>query len=166
MLHTGRNLRSVIRSNCTISSDIMYGQLLTKSHTGTYTLSLIMAIFIQHLRLLLIIAIVLSPVQPVFAMQADNSMALSMSAVSAETATVSDITQSDAVKMLDNACNKQGKCSNCQDVNHCSSCPVSLGIPQILSKHTELSTQIQLTVSDVSLYSADLLPDYRPPRYS
>jgi len=141
----------------------MYRQLLTKSHTGTYTLSLIMAIFIQHLRLLLIIAIVLSPVQPVFAAQADDSMAFLMSA---EAATVSDITQSDTVKMLDDACNKQGKCSNCQDVNHCSSCPVSLGIPQILSKHTELSTHIQLTVSGVSLYSADLLPDYRPPRYS
>ncbi|MCF6336368.1 MAG: hypothetical protein L3J84_00240 [Gammaproteobacteria bacterium] len=122
-----------------------------------------MAIFIQHLRLLLIIAIVLSPVQPVFAVQADDSMALLMSA---EAAIVSDIAQSDTVKMLDDACNKQGKCSNCQDVNHCSSCPVSLGIPQILSKHTELSTHIQLTVSGVSLYSADLLPDYRPPRYS
>jgi len=140
----------------------MYGQLLTKSHTGTYTLSLIMAIFIQHFRLLLIIAIVLSPVQPVFAVHAADSMALSMSA---EETTVGDITQRDAMKMLDDACNTQGKCSNCQDVNHCSSCPVSLGIPQVLSKHAELSTQIQLTVSGVSLYSADLLPDYRPPRY-
>ncbi len=146
----------------------MYGQLLTKSHTGTYTLSLIMAIFIQHFRLLLIIAIVLSPVQPVFAVfavHADDSMALSMSTMSAEAATIGDITQRDAMKMLDDACNTQGKCSNCQDVNHCSSCPVSLGIPQVLSKHAELSTQIQLTVSGVSLYSADLLPDYRPPRY-
>ncbi len=124
-----------------------------------------MAIFTQHLRLLLIIAIVLSPVQPLFAMQADDSMALSMSAMAATT--IGDITQNDASKMLDDDCNKQGKCSNCQAANHhCTSCPLSLGIPQVTSKRIELSTLVQLTVPGVSLRSTDLLPDYRPPRYS
>ncbi len=122
-----------------------------------------MSIFTQYSRLLLIITIALSPVQPMFAMQADDSMAVLMSA---ETATAGNITRNDAAKMLDVVCNKQGKCSNCQDINHCSSCLLSLGMSQILSKQTELSTQIQRTVSDASLYSADLLPDYRPPRYS
>ncbi len=123
-----------------------------------------MATLTQHLRLLLIIAIVLSPVQPLFAMQADDSMALSMSVMAATT--LSDITQNDASKILDDDCNKQGKCSNCQAASHCSSCPLSLGISQITSKYVELNTQIQPTVSDVSLHNADLLPDYRPPRYS
>jgi len=129
----------------------------------------------QHLRLLLIIAIAMSPVQPLFAMQtgsqADGPMASSMRMsltdnVAATTAAVSNIDQNDASKMLNGDCNKRGKCSNCQGANHCSSCPLSLGIPQVISKHAGLNTQVQFTVPDASLHSTDLLPDYRPPRYS
>jgi len=123
-----------------------------------------MATFTQHLRLLLIIAIVLSPVQPLFAMQADDSMALSMGAM--VTTTIGNITQNDAAKMLNDDCNKLGNCSNCQAANHhCSSCPLSLGITQMTFKRIELNTQIQLIIPDVSFHSTDPLPDYRPPRY-
>jgi len=132
-----------------------------------------MDILTQHLRLLLIVAIVLSPVQPLFAMQtgqqADDSMAVSMvhsMDVMATTARISNTAQNDVMDMLDGDCNKQGKCSNCQGANHCSSCPLSPGISQIITKRTELNTQVRLTVSDVSLRSTYLLPDYRPPRYS
>jgi len=139
---------------------------------------LVMDILTQHLRLLLIVAIALSPIQPLFAMQTgqqaddsqtDDSMAVSMTHpmdVMITTAGVSNTAQNDVSKMLNGDCNKRGKCSNCQGANHCSSCPLSLGISQIASKRTGLSTQIQLAVSDVSLHSTDLLPDYRPPRYS
>jgi len=122
-----------------------------------------MATLTHHLRLLLIIAIVLSPVQSLFAMQADDSMALPMNMLA--TTINGDIARSDASKMLGDDCNTQEKCSNCQAVNHCSSCPLLLGIPQIVSKCVELNTQTQLIVPDASLHSADLLPDYRPPRY-
>lgn len=129
----------------------------------------VMATLTQHLRLLLIIAIVLSPVQPLFAMPNDDSTALLMDVM--VTTAISDIAQdnvshqNDVSQMLGEDCNKQGKCSNCLGASHCSSCPLSLGIPQITSKRIELGTQIQLIVPDVSIHSADLLPDYRPPRH-
>ena len=130
-----------------------------------------MAAFTQHLRLLLIIAMVLSPVQPLFAMptgqQADDSMAHHSMSAMATTAAVDDVVHSDASHMLDDGCNsKKGKCNHCQGLSQCGNCPLSLGIPQMTAERIELNAEIQLIISDVSFYSTDLLPDYRPPRYS
>jgi positive regulator of sigma E activity len=82
------------------------------------------------------------------------------------TAAANNIAQSAVLEMLDNDCSKHGKCGDCQSSNPCSNCPLSLGVFQTTPKRTELDTRIQLAVSDVSFHSADLLPDYRPPRYS
>ncbi len=118
--------------------------------------SLTMRFFTQPLRLFLIIAMVLSPVQILFAAQTD--MQTDNSAVA-----VNDMTQNDELMMLDEDCNKHG---NCQSSVQCSNCPLSLGVPQIKLNRADLSAQIQFTIPDVSLYSTDLLPEYRPPRYS
>ena len=115
-----------------------------------------MRIFTQTLRLFLIIAVVLSPMQPLFAAQSGIQTANS-------TVAVSDMAQIDELTMPDEDCNKHG---NCQNSVQCGNCPLSLGISQIKLNRDDLSTQVQSAISDVSLYSTDLLPEYRPPRYS
>jgi ferredoxin len=131
-----------------------------------------MRFLIQHIRLFLIIAMVLSPVQHLFAMQAGMPTgapvvaAETAAAMAVETVSASDAAQNSMPAMLDEDCSKHGKNGNCQGSNQCGSCPVSLGASQISPRYAELSTQTQPALSDVSLNSANLLPDYRPPRYS
>lgn len=117
-----------------------------------------MSSFTQYLRLFLIAAMVLSPVQGLFAAQADDSTVVMTMAAVADDAAHNG--------MLDNDCNEHGKGGNCQGSNHCGSCPFALEISQISPKRAGLNTQIQFAISDISLNSADLSPDYRPPRYS
>lgn len=116
--------------------------------------------FMQHLRMFLIIAMVLSPVQHLFAVQA--AMQTDGPTVVVETVAASDMAQNGVLIMLDEDCGKHG---NCQDSNQCGNCPLSLRMSPMTRKRAEVNKQIQ-AISDVSLYSADLLPDYRPPRYS
>ena len=128
-----------------------------------------MSSFTQYLRLFLIAAMVLSPVQHLFAAQADDSTAVI--AMAATGVVAHDVAHNGAPKMgmpemLDNDCSEHGKGGNCQGSNQCGSCPFPLEISQISPKRAELNTQIQFAISDVSLNSADLSPDYRPPRYS
>lgn len=118
-----------------------------------------MDFYTKHLRLFLIITLVMSPIQPLFAMQ--TGMQTDDSTVEVVAAT--DIAQKDALAMPDDDCNKHG---NCQSTHQCSHCPLSLGIPQIKLHRADLNTQIQFTISNVSLYNTDLLPEYRPPRHS
>lgn len=131
-----------------------------------------MRFFIQHIRLFLIIAMVLSPVQHLFAMQAgmqvdDSTVAVETTvAMTVETVAANDAAQNSMPAMLDEDCSKHGKNGNCQGSSQCGSCPLSLGASQVSPKRAELNTQIQSALSDVSLNSADLSPDYRPPRYS
>jgi len=114
----------------------------------------------QHLlRLLLITAMVLVPVQSAFSMQ------MGMHTDSPAIAT-SDHAHSSEMQMFDeNAC-KHDDCGNCQGSTHCSSCPMSLAIFQITPIRREVGTQFHVAISSVSLKSTDLLPDYRPPRFS
>jgi len=116
----------------------------------------------QQFYLLLIITLVLSPVQSLFAsQQVDGEAVVSTSAVSG------NIIQNNTFSMLgDDCCSSLGKCGNCQSAGQCSSCTMLLGISQPILMRTELNTQTQLTISNTLLYSADLLPDFRPPRYS
>ncbi len=129
---------------------------LDKTFNWRLDSSLTMRFFTQPLHLFLIIAMVLSPIQLLFAAQSGMQTANSTTAVS-------DTVQNDELTMLDEDCNKHG---NCQNSVQCGNCPLSLGISQIKLNRDDLSTQIQSTISDVSLYSTDLLPEYRPPRYS
>lgn len=121
----------------------------------------LMSTLTQHFSLLLILALLLSPVQSLFAsQQIDGTDVVTTSAATG------DVIQNDTLKMLgDNCCSNLGQCVNCQDSAPCSSCSMLLGISQSLLMRTELNTQTQRTISSISLYSSDLLPDYRPPRY-
>ena len=102
-----------------------------------------------QLRLLLIIAMVLLPMQQLLAMQkgaqSDESR---MAAIVA----VNDADCSD--------------CGDCQNSVQCGNCSLLLGMPQAESTHSKLSIQILTAFSDDSFFSTDLLPDYRPPRFS
>lgn len=115
-----------------------------------------MRFFTQHLRLLLIIGVALSPLQHLFAMP--SAMQMDDSSVAA--------TQNDAPTMPAEDCSEHDSSSNCQDSSQCGNCPLSLGMTPMTAKHTEPNTQARLTSPDISLYSTDLLPDYRPPRIS
>ncbi len=126
-----------------------------------------MSLFTQHIRLFLIAAMVLSPVQNLFAMQTgQQANAPMVVATTTVAAAVSDMAQSGMSAMLDEDCGKHGNSGNCQGSNQCGTCPLSLAIFQISPERAELNAQIQPALSDVSLNSTDLLPDYRPPRYS
>ena len=115
----------------------------------------------QHLlRLLLITVMVLAPVQSAFSMQ------MCMHTDSPAIATSDHVHSSDMsgeMQMLDEGSNN---CGNCQGSTHCGSCPMSLAVLQIDSIRNEVATQFQATISGASLNSTDLLPDYRPPRFS
>ena len=122
-----------------------------------------MGILTQYFRLLLIVALVLSPVQALFAAQTAQQM--DHSAMSVVTDVVADATQSGMMRM-DIKCSQHGDSGNCQSTHkQCGNCPLPLGASPTLLKRAEQNTR-QSTVRDVSLNSADLLPDYRPPRYS
>jgi len=114
---------------------------------------------VQHLRYILIIALVLAPVQAAFAAQLGMHAGFPADATSAQI-------QDNPMTMLDGSCSKHGKSGNCQSATHCGSCPVSLAISHITSVHHVMETQTHTSISGVSLYNADLLPDFRPPRYS
>lgn len=125
---------------------------------------MIIRFFIHHLRLFLIMAMVLSPVQHLFAAQASIRTDSPTAVVKAVVA--SDMAQRSVLKTLDEDCGKHGKNGSCQNSNQCGNCPLPLGISQITPKCAEVNAQIQPAIPDISLYNADLLPDYRPPRYS
>jgi len=113
----------------------------------------------QYLRLLLIIAMVLAPVQGVFAVQLDMHSGGLMNMASNQT-------QSSELPMFEeNYCNHTNG-ENCQSAAQCGNCPLSLTILRIASMHSEMNAQSYAAITGVSFYSADLSPDYRPPRYS
>ena len=111
------------------------------------------------LRLLLITALVLAPVQAAFSMPI--SMQMDSSAMS-----MSDHGQNGEMHMVDQEADKHDECGNCQGFAKCSSCSVSLVMFQIPPIQIEVGTRIRVAISDVSLNSTDSLPDYRPPRFS
>jgi hypothetical protein len=111
------------------------------------------------LRLLLIAAMVLTPVQSAFSMQ------MSMHMGSAATATSNHV-HSVEPQMLGEGSTKHDDCGNCQGSTHCSSCFMALAIFQMSSIHNDMGTQFHVAISGVSINSTDLLPDYRPPRFS
>ena len=118
----------------------------------------------QHLlRLLLITVMVLAPVQSAFSMQ------MAMHTDSPAIATSDHVhsgKMSGEMQMVDeNAC-KHGDCGNCQGSSQCGSCPMSLAVLQINSIRNETAMQSHVTISSAPLNSTNLLPDYRPPRYS
>jgi hypothetical protein len=113
-----------------------------------------MSLFTQHLlRLLLIIAMVLLPVQGAFAVHVDMHTDIL-------TVAATDIAHDSGLSMSEDGC------SNCQGFTQCGSCPVSLGISQFTPIRYEVVTQIHVATLGVPLSSADFLPEYRPPRYS
>jgi hypothetical protein len=123
-----------------------------------------MSFFTKHLRLFLIIAMVISPMQPLFAAQKTMQIDMQTDVSVVVVAATADTNHKDALMMLDGNCGKHG---NCQSSAQCNSCPLSPGIPQTkLNRVDPGCAQIQFTISAVSLYSTDLLPEYRPPRYS
>jgi len=116
----------------------------------------------QPFYLLLILTLVFSPVQSLFASQQIDG-----STVAATSAVEGNVFQNNTLSMLgDDCCSNLGKCGNCQGSTQCSSCTMLLGISHSLLTRTELNAQSQLAISNISLYNADLLPDLRPPRYS
>ena len=116
------------------------------------------------LRLLLITAMVLVPVQGAFSMP--MGMHADSSAIETSDHAHSAEMQGAEMKMLDENSCTHGDCGNCQGSTHCGSCPISLAIFQINPIRNEVGTQFRVTISGVSLNSTDLLPDYRPPRFS
>ena len=115
----------------------------------------------QQLRLLLILALVLAPVQGSFAAQTKS---LSGAMTVAADITVQNTALDLSLQMQEKGCIKHGDCSNCQDSVPCGSCPVSLGIPQITTIRTASETQVLAVSALYPLYKTDLSPDYRPPR--
>ena len=116
-----------------------------------------------HLRLFLIVAMAMLPMQQLFAMQA--GMHAEDSVIHA-VVTADDAVRDNLLTVLDMDCGKHDGCGDCQESAQCGSCSISPGIVQIELEHNELSQQYQLTSSEHSFYSIDLLPDYRPPRIS
>ncbi len=116
-----------------------------------------------QLRLFLIIAMVLLPMQQLLAMQtgaqSDESRMAAM-------VTVSDADHNDILTVLDEDCSKHSDCGDCQNSVQCGNCSLLLGMPQTEPTHSKPSIQILTTFSDDSFFSTDLLPDYRPPRFS
>ena len=116
-----------------------------------------------HIRLFLIIAMVLMPMQQLLAMQmgtqTDESTIAAMVAVS-------DVDQNDMLTALDKDCSKHGDCGSCQDSVQCGHCPLVLGVLQVEPTHSELSNQFLTAIPNALFFSVDLLPDYRPPRFS
>lgn len=118
----------------------------------------------QHFYLLLIFALVLSPMQSLFASPQIDEESVTVTMMSPAPG---NMIQSDMLKMLgDDCCNNLGECGNCQNSTQCGSCNVLSGISQSMLMRSELNEQTQFAISNISLYNADLLPDYRPPRYS
>jgi len=139
---------------------IAYWHLKSNAYMGTLS---------QQLRLFLIIAMVLSPVQHLFAMQL-ATQSDSPTLISAEnTASVSNVSRrapTDTLKIFDNDCSKHGKSGSCKSAKQCGSCPLTVEISQASPKRAVLNVFIQPDFTNTSLNSTDLLPDYRPPRNS
>ena len=118
----------------------------------------------QHLlRLLLITVMVLAPVQSAFSMQ------MCMHTDSPAIATSDHVhsgKMSGEMQMFDKNVSNHGDCGNCQGSSQCGSCPMSLAVLQIDSMRNETAAQFHVTITSASLNSTDLLPDYRPPRFS
>ena len=118
------------------------------------------------LRLLLITALVLSPVQAAFSMPISMQMDSSSMQMESFAMSMSDHGQNGEMHMADQDAGKHDECGNCQGFAKCSSCSVSLVMFQMPPIQIEVGTRIRVAISDVSLNSTDSLPDYRPPRFS
>ena len=137
-----------------------------------------MSLFIRHLYLLLIISLVLTPVQSTFAMQVETfsdatpvatpvaTTVTSMKVLTVVLKSNPPILNSVFNSIPKERCSKLGDCNHCQDSASCDSCPMSLGIPQVTSMHSEVQAQIIAVILGAPLYKAEFSPDYRPPRRS
>jgi hypothetical protein len=111
-------------------------------------------------RLLLTIALVLSPLQGAFAaapvmhanMQADTSMVMA---------------GHDDLQKFANGCGEHAATDACQGSTSCGSCPMSVGIPQMTSIASASVEPLVVGVTFTTpLRRAERSPDDRPPRYS
>jgi hypothetical protein len=118
------------------------------------------------LRLLLVLALVLSPLQHAFAMQASMQCEQHDGSIASMLDEAAQPVSANPVDDVDASCQHHSQNSSCKSCNTCGGCSLTLGVERISARHHTLATGPLSLFSRNALYQTDLLPDFRPPRHA